>query len=427
MQDKLLEHIRLLSDSHMEPRSALQVFAQCFDAIYGRCSFMSLALNAEQGQRVRLVFHSDYQQAEQIESYLEQNKHINITQLNEIVATQMPQLVNRISAELASLLNDFHLPTRSMMAIPLFLDGVIQRWVLVLGELPNQFSDVNLNQAMLLANLANTYMARIEETLALAQANDWIEKELADIGRIHQLLLPQTHCELKGTQMATYFSSCDRAGGDYYDIVCLTELFDPGAPEDRPDIWGAILADASGHGAAAAVEIAMFDAILRTYKGTVEAGPANVFNYTNKYFFTRMGRGSFITAVILNYDPVTKILNYANAGHPPIILVSPDGQLRELVEHCDIPLGIQQDWVWQNASLQVEHGAVLIAYTDGITEALSPSKKQFGYKRLEEIVRRTQGGSAQDYKQAIISELHAHQADHPQNDDQALLVVKLLD
>ena len=425
MIQQLLKHIRALSDSRLSHTNALEIFAHCFHTVYGECSFISLERSEQDDvYRIRMIFRAGEPAQSQLESHFEDEMRLQNAQASRLIAESNAAIVETIEPALQAVLHQHRLPGASLMTIPLFLDGEINRWVFVLGEHPHQFSQVDLEQAILLANLANTYMARIDETEALAKANAWIERELSDIGRLHNLLLPREDIQLKGTEVATYFSFCELAGGDYFDLVNLSRVIDPDYPPEQADVWGLIIADASGHGAAAAVEIAMFDAVLRTYHASPENGPANVFNYTNKYFFTRTLRGSFITASILNYDPRKKLLRYANAGHPPVIMKTPDGELIELSQQNGIPLGVDPAWQWQNTRIEVEPGTVLISYTDGMTEALSPLGKQFGMQRFKEVIQATTG-SAQAYKEALVSAIQQHQQGSQQADDQALVVMHI--
>ena len=423
MIEQLMQHIRALSDSRLSHANALTVFAHCFHTVYGDMSLISLE-RGESGRacRIRMIFRADVQG--QVESHLDDEMLFENAQTTRLIEAGQAAIVESIDVELQEILRNNRLPSASLMIIPLFLDGEITRWIFALGERPDQFSTVDLEQAILLANLANTYMTRIDETEALAKANAWIERELGDIGRLHKLLLPKEDIQLNGTDVASYFSSCELAGGDYYDLVNLSHLIDPAYPPGQADIWGLIVADASGHGAAAAVEIAMFDAVLRTYHASTDYGPANVFNYTNKYFFTRTLRGSFITAAILNYDPRKQMLRYANAGHPPTIMKTPSGELIELAQNGGIPLGVDPNWLWQNTEISVQPGSVLVSYTDGMTEALSPQGKQFGVERFHAVIRATTG-SAQAYKEALVAAVKQHQQGSPQADDQALVVMRI--
>jgi len=432
MRPELLEHIRTLSDSHLSQANALQVFARCFQTIYGSSSFVSLErCNDPRSCRIRMIFRADASQDEQINSHINDLLLLQDSQVQALMESGEARVLEKIGASLRETLLHYQLPNASLMALPVFLDGELKRWLLVLGDEAGQFSQVDLDQALLLANLANTYMARIDETEALTEANEWIEREINDIGRLHKMLLPQEDVQLRGTEVASYVSFCDLAGGDYFDVVNFSRIFKQEYPNDRRDVWGLLIADASGHGAAAAVEIAMFDALLRTYleatdfrPAKTDISPANVLNYTNRYFFTRTLRGSFITAALLSYDPRSRILRYANAGHPPVIMKTPDGTLHELNQNAGIPLGVEQNWQWQNTGIEIEPGTVLVSYTDGLTEATSPDAGRFGSERFKAVIGAVTG-SARDYRDALVAAVQKHQDGVRQADDQALVVVRI--
>lgn len=424
MKNILLEQIKTLSNSKLGHMMVLETFARCLRSVYGKCSFISFEQNKEsENYLVRLKFSDRDRDHAHLDNLVGQAIPIYAEQLDTITNNQLP-VVAEVGPVLRSSLLELDLPVNSMMAIPLYQDGEISRWVLILGEQEKQFADVDLEQAILLANLAGTYMVRIDEAQALEKANTWIEKELDDIGRLQKLLLPQQEIAIKGAETAVFFSSCDRAGGDYYDIVNLSELEQSSDPNSNYDAWGMIVADASGHGAAAAVEISMFDAILRTYSADGNQGAANVFNYANTHFFTRMSRGSFITATIVGYRPDTGSLFYANAGHPPTMIITPKRTLEYLDESTGIPLGVDPDWHWQNAEKKVKPGSVIISITDGILEAMSPEQQQFGRPQLEQVLLNCDG-TAQDYLDCIVNAVKKHQAGCPQTDDQAVVVVKI--
>jgi len=424
MKDKLLDQIKALSNSKLGHMTALETFARCLRSVYGKCSFISFEpVPKSTDYLVRLIFSDREEGQTHLQNLVGQATIIKGEQLDHITRDQMP-VVEELKPDLKNELIQLGLPVSSMMAIPLYLDGEIRRWVLILGEQQNQFAKIELEQAILLANLAGTYMARIDETQALEKANAWIEKELDEIARVQQLLLPQSEIRIKGADVASFYSACEKAGGDYYDIANLSEMEPPVNSDEKHDAWGVIVADAAGHGAAAAVEISMLDAILRTYQGEDEQGAANVFNYANRHFFTRISRGSFITASIVGYNPVSGSLFYANAGHPPVMVVMPDNRIEYLNENIGIPLGVDPDWQWQNSEKKVVPGSVIISLTDGILEALSPDKKRFGIDRLERAVSQCHG-SAQNYLDAIVQAVITHQQGQAQADDQAIVVIKI--
>jgi serine phosphatase RsbU (regulator of sigma subunit) len=168
----------------------------------------------------------------------------------------------------------------------------------------------------------------------------------------------------------------------------------------------------------------MFDAILRTYRGDPEVGPAGVFNYANQYLFTRLIRGTFLTAFIANYNPFNKSLRFCNAGHPAAVLIRADGEVKLLDDPKGIPLAVSKEFQWQNGQIDFNPDDVLVLYTDGVTEAQAPDGSLFGTARL--IDAAMNGEMRAD---AIVQRLQAALAEHQygrkQKDDQTFIVIRL--
>lgn len=314
-----------------------------------------------------------------------------------------------------------------VLSLPMLQHDGVHRWLLLLFSMPGKVNRTDINRGLEIAALAINYIFSVETARRLAEANNWIKGELESMRRIQQLLLPQELENTPGIKVARLFQPHTYVGGDYYEIVSLSPLLAPDQPVESPDIWGLLIADASGHGAAAAVEIAMFDAILRTYHPTKEEfnGPGDVLTYVNRYFFTRMLRGGFITAFVSNYDPVTRTLNYANAGHPPpYIKRTQQAELMALQSNAGFPLGIDQNAQWQSASELMLPGDLLVMYTDGITEAKSSSGEEFGLHRLRDCINRSPA-NADACLASIQQAVEDHRGNSPANDDLTLLVIEV--
>lgn len=313
---------------------------------------------------------------------------------------------------------------RCALVVPIYLHGVSKHKLLLFFKRERRGSAKLMENLLLVANLLMSYLIHNCEIKSLNDANKWIQKEVSEVGNLLKMLLPQREVQIHGVDVATSYKPCEHAGGDYYDLVSLTKVFWPECADDESDYWGAIIVDSAGHGAAAAVEVAMFDAILRTYKGNPDIGPAGVFNYANPYLFTRLIRGTFLTAFIANYNPFTKSLRFCNAGHPPALLIRGSGVVQLLDHPKGIPLAVSREFQWQNGEVDFNPGDVLILYTDGVTEAASPDGSLFGIDRMKSVAL---AGPMQveAVKQRLETALLEHQRGKKQKDDQTIIVVKL--
>jgi serine phosphatase RsbU (regulator of sigma subunit) len=238
-----------------------------------------------------------------------------------------------------------------------------------------------------------------------------IERELSVVRGVQQSLLPQKLPDIAGLSLAAYYETSRHAGGDYYDIVEI--------PGNR---WGIMVADVSGHGAAAAVVMAMTRAVFHA-KPELYDSPAKLLQFLNDHFRFMWGAARFVTALYCVYDANTRTLQIACAGHCPPLLyrastrrveILPCNRVVPLIIHelTDVP--VTQVELWPNDRL--------LLYTDGITERFNPSREEFGMERLRQALVETVEHSANGAIDGIMLRVRAHAVEKPPGDDQTLLL-----
>jgi sigma-B regulation protein RsbU (phosphoserine phosphatase) len=310
----------------------------------------------------------------------------------------------------------------TILAVPLANSGELSHWLVFASSLTRRFAPVDLEQLLLHVNLAASLIIRPIALRSLARESERQRREIESLADIQKLLLPDKP-QIRGLDYAAHWQPAETAAGDYYEMSNLT----PFAPDDfRPtgdDIWGVIVADVSGHGAAAAMEAAQFDAIMRTYRGGGPAPPAGAISYANRYFFSRRNRGHFMTVFALIYRPDTRQLSYLSAGHPPMLLRR-RGQVTNLGEGDQIPLGVLRDYEYHNNEIVLEPDDLLVLYTDGVTEARDRRERMFGTVRLRELVA-AGPESPKALCDSLVAELIAHQGGPIGADDQTLIVLRI--
>src|SRR4051812_375787 len=213
----------------------------------------------------------------------------------------------------------------------------------------------------------------------LGDALKALDRELQVVGEIQRSLLPPELPKIPGFDIASYYQTSARAGGDYYDFFPLST----GA-------CGVFIADVSGHGTPAAVFMAITHAIAHTQPGT-HTPPASLLEYLNHHLARTYTRdGSFVTAFYAVLDPTSRTLTYSRAGHnPPRLLRA--GQIISIDESGALPLGILDEQPYAESTMILEQNALLLLYTDGITEASPPTKpnqsrRLFGTTRLDQVL-----------------------------------------
>ena len=294
---------------------------------------------------------------------------------------KMSSPIHVYKKDCAELFQDDLAPYDGVLVLPILLDAKVERWVLIL-EAENDSHSLDLSKLNLLINFAVLSIARAEEKKKLQEITNWREQELSEISRLQHLLLPEEDLSIPGIELAFKFKVYKEAGGDYFDITSLSKE----KPEGESHNFAVMIADVTGHGPSAAVEAAMLDAILRTYKPEGNTPqPAQVIEYVNTQFFTRKNRGKFITAIAMAYDPEAKTLCYACAGHPYGFIKRGDTLIR-LDQGKDIPIGVLKEYEWSSHEVEVLHHDIIFLYTDVVLETRNAKKEEFGFERLEKTL-----------------------------------------
>ena len=251
----------------------------------------------------------------------------------------------------------------------------------------------------------------------LAAALAALDEELQTVGQIQRSLLPAELPRIDGFELAAFYQTSARAGGDYYDFFPLN---DGG--------WGLFIADVSGHGTPAAVLMAITHAIAHAQPGT-HTPPAALLGYLNDRLARAYTRdGTFLTAFYAVLDPPTRTLTYSRAGHNPPRLVRGDGVL-SLDGNGELPLGILEGQTYGQSTITLERGDLLLLYTDGITEAMAPSKggdrrHLFGTGRLDELLLDCGGAGAGGCIDRVRAAVAAFCENTPPTDDQTLIAIR---
>ncbi len=254
---------------------------------------------------------------------------------------------------------------------------------------------------------------RNQLTLALATLNE----ELQVVGDIQRSLLPAELPIIPGVELAASYLTSARAGGDYYDFFPL-----------GTGGWGLFIADVSGHGTPAAVLMAITHAIAHARPGT-HTPPAALLGYLNRELTRSYTQaGTFVTAFYAVLDPTTRSLTYSRAGHNPPRLVR-DDRVISLDRAGALPLGIVGDETYEQSTITLRPGDLLLLYTDGITEAMAPAKtteprELFGLDRLDQLLLDCAASTAAECVKRIETEMKAF-CDSPQpKDDQTLIAIR---
>jgi sigma-B regulation protein RsbU (phosphoserine phosphatase) len=304
---------------------------------------------------------------------------------------------------------------RSLVAVPLFDKGVALNMVVRMRAAPGGFRRELLPQDVWMGNLFGRATHNLVLSAELQKAYDQLDEEMQVVADIQRSLLPVTLPDVPTLDLAAYYQTSRRAGGDYYDFFPL--------PDGR---WGILMADVSGHGTPAAVLMAVTHSIAHTLPGK-PAPPSRLLAYLNDHLTTRYttDSGKFVTAFYGIYEPATRTLDYASAGHnPPRLRRAGTREVFAIDREGSLPLGIECNEVYCDAREVLAPGDVLLLYTDGITEARAPDLELFGVDRLDRMIARCDEGAA-ELLACVLDEVSRFTQSRPPTDDRTLLAIKV--
>ncbi len=337
--------------------------------------------------------------------------------LGRIVASKGAAVFRDLSLADDPVLGDRLARYTQILAFPIFEDGKITSWLLNLhtdeDDVSGREIEYRFIQSTMVGNVTNEKRALQE----LRLARKWIENEIDEIAAIQKKLLPAEMPDSKGISWAPFYETHDRTGGDYYDIFPLN------GEDNESTRWGVLIADATGHGPSAAVVVAMLSTLRRTFPGT-PGRPGEMLEYLNSQLMEGSIGYSLITAHLAFIDAEALTLSYACAGHPAPLLRYPDGTVTALEPDCNVPLGVDAATTYEDTDVTLEAGQTLLLYTDGITEARSPSGEMLEDERLTRAFAKTTG-SADDRLTQLVQCLRDHEAGVRPTDDQTMLVIHL--
>ncbi|HEX7282807.1 MAG TPA: SpoIIE family protein phosphatase [Vicinamibacterales bacterium] len=258
----------------------------------------------------------------------------------------------------------------------------------------------------------SVHLSRLHLERALRQSRDRLDKELASAARMQRLLLPMQVPDHPVVRFGTYYQTSRHAGGDYYDVLSLGD-----------DRFGILVVDVSGHGAPAAIVMAMIRAVVHAYPGVADDPPA-LLHYINRHFQFLWETPMYATALYAVLDAQRRTLRVSSAGHPPPLL-------RRDQQAAPLPVETAMCVLWNELGAVpcVEHqlapADVIAFYTDGITDRQAAGGAMFDLDRLRDALTRTTARMPADIVTAIVDELDGFAGGEEPDDDQTLLVIGL--
>jgi len=342
--------------------------------------------------------------------------------MGRIIVSGMPALCPNLDVPDDPVLGKFLSQCRSMLAVPAYSDGRPTHWNFQFRREPDGFNADDLAEAILRANMIASNVNNVQANEKLRTLNMKMRADVERIADIQRTLLPEDLPLIAGLEISASYQMYDQAGGDMYDFVSLGRP-DGGRANDPEGRWVILVGDVSGHGPAAAVVMAMLHAILRTFPRSPES-PGELLEYANRHLVAKRIANSFVTAFLAIYDPPTRQLSYACAGHPPPITKLGD-KIDKLAKVGDLPLGIAKQVKYESAHITLQPSHTLALFTDGITEASGPDGAHFGIDGVQSALTLCDG-SPSCVIETINEQVRLHEKGLRPGDDQTILAIRTI-
>jgi sigma-B regulation protein RsbU (phosphoserine phosphatase) len=321
---------------------------------------------------------------------------------------------------------------RSALAVPIVRDEKLLGLLTLLHAQTGHFSK---ETAELMKMIAGQIAIALENARLYAKLSNYskaLNAELEKGKKIQRDFLPADIPQIPGWEINTCFHPARQVSGDFYDVFML-----PG------NYVGLVIADVCDKGVGSALYMALFRSLIRVFSGqislggwsvtksrqdkneTLEADVARMLQavpLTNDYISEEHGQEvMFATLFFGVLNPTSGDLSFINGGHEPPCIIGPSGIKQSLRAKGPV-VGVITGAEFEIQQARLEYGDILIGYTDGVTEALSPQKILFTKDRLFTLIG-TPVASANELIERIKTHLFRHIDNAPQFDDITMLAV----
>jgi len=326
--------------------------------------------------------------------------------------------------------------TQCIMIVPLMARGEI------IGTIGIPTSDKDRIFAYEEVSLAQTIAGQIASAIHNARLYAETQRDLEMGRQIQAGFFPQSLPTLPGWEIATHFQAARQVAGDFYDVFHL--------PNNQV---GFVIADVCDKGVGAALFTGLIRCLIRIFSGSTSLyGLSSISDITkadsvlsslsskdenkkkalkavsatNDYITNEHDQLSmFISLFFGILNPDTYILTYINSGHEPPLIISSSGGIKQKLKSTGPVVGMTTDAIFKTGQVEIEPGDILIGYTDGAIEALSPDGELFARKRFLSLFEQP-SVSASSLLEKIKTRLSTHIDTAKQFDDITIIVLQRL-
>ncbi len=259
----------------------------------------------------------------------------------------------------------------------------------------------------------NKMSEQLEQFVTVTKEKERLQSEIAIASEVQTRLFPLRPPSAKTIEMLGVCHAARSVSGDYYDYFTAAD-----------GELALALGDVAGKGISAALLMASIQSIMRTQLSDASASvsPAHIVARLNRLLFANTSPEKYATFFFGLYNEHTRSLNYTNAGHLPPLLVKRDSY--RLLDVTGSVVGAFPSLKYEEQSIPIGQGDLLVAYTDGITEPENAYGEDFGCERLADVAMRHCEAAPDEIVAKILEAVRRWDTSSEQADDMTLMVVR---
>ena len=290
------------------------------------------------------------------------------------------------------------------------------------GDLTFRVRVPHHDQLAALGESFNSMMHSVSTLIEEQRQRQRLENEMSIAHEVQQQLFPHVLPKLPGVELEAICRAARMVSGDYYDFIRIS-----------PARLAIALSDISGKGISAALLMANVQAVLRSDvlryrdaqpgKNYSQINTAEIVSHLNRHLYRNTSDERYATFFFAVYDTETRRLSYTNAGHLPPLYIS--GSRVERLETGGMVVGLFDDVPYEQGTIEIDPGGLLIAYSDGLVEPENVYGEEFGAERLIEVAMHNRHSSSHDIADAMMHAAEEWSGSPEQTDDMTVIVARL--
>lgn len=240
-----------------------------------------------------------------------------------------------------------------------------------------------------------------------------LEREVATASALQADMWPGALPPIPGFDCAAASLPAKGVGGDFYDVFTLGD-----------GRWGVLLGDVSGKGVAAGLVATSVQGRVQTAARHARLPPADLARALNADVFASTEGQRYATLVYGALDARQRTLTLVNAGHPSPLVFAPGVPRATSLASSGPALGLMDTARFEALDTTLPPGTVLVAFSDGVVEALDSEDEEFGLERVEALVSARQAATAADLCAALLGAVREHRGSRQHQDDVTVMVIR---